>query len=102
MIATYEADLAVSKNLVVLDPGSMTVEKTQEFRRDLRDKAGGARMRIVHNRTVARVLNPLYAGNEKALEAVLAGPSALVIAGESLGPVARVLRDWKRKHKPLK
>src|SRR6187455_3001279 len=101
LIATYEADLGGGKNLIVLDPGSMTVERTQEFRKDLREKGGGAKLRVVHNRTVSRVLNPLYAGKEKALEEVLSGPSALVIGGETLGPAAKVLRDWRKKHKTL-
>jgi large subunit ribosomal protein L10 len=102
MIAGYEADLGDAQNLIVVDPGSMTVERSQEFRKDLREKAGGARLRIVHNRTVARVLTGVYSGKEKDLEEVLSGPSALLFGGSDLGSIAKIVRDWKKKHKTLK
>jgi large subunit ribosomal protein L10 len=102
MISTYQADLGDSKNLIVVDLGSMTVEKDREFRRDLREKAGGARVRIIHNRTAMRALAGVYAGREKALEQVLSGPSAVVFGGTGPGSIARVLRDWRKKHKTLK
>src|SRR5262245_31913276 len=102
MIKGYEGDLAGSKSVIVVDPGSMTVEKSQEFRKDLRDKAGGARLRVIHNRTGARALGGLYQGKEKALEEVLSGPSAILFGGDGVGPIAKVLRDWKKKHKTLK
>jgi large subunit ribosomal protein L10 len=102
LIAGYEADLAGASNVIVVDPGSMSVEKSQALRKDLREKAGGARLRVIHNRTAARALGGLYRGKEKALEEVLTGPSAILFGGEGLGPIAKVLRDWKKKHKPLK
>lgn len=102
LIKGYEADLGGSKNVIVVDPGSMTVEKNREFRRDLRDKAGGARVRVIHNRTAARALGGLYQGKETVLGDVLSGPSAILFGGDSLGSIAKVLRDWKKKHKTLK
>jgi large subunit ribosomal protein L10 len=102
LIAGYGKDLAGSPNVIVFDPGNMTVEKTREFRRDLREKAGGAKVRIVHNSTARRAFGSLWGAREKALDDVLVGPSAVVVGGSGPGAIARVLRDWKKKHKPLR
>ena len=80
LIAGYGKDLAGSNNLIVVDPGNMTVERTREFRRDLREKAGGAKVRVIHNRTARRAFGALWSGREKALDEVLAGPSAVATA----------------------
>jgi large subunit ribosomal protein L10 len=102
LIAGYGKDLAGSTNVIVVDPGNMTVERTREFRRDLREKAGGAKVRVVHNSTARRAFGALWGGREKALDEVLLGPSAVVVGGSGPGAIARVLRDWKKKHKPLR
>ena len=41
LIAGYEKDLGGANNLILVDPGPMTVETNRAFRRDLREKAGG-------------------------------------------------------------
>jgi large subunit ribosomal protein L10 len=102
LVTGYKSDLGNGRNVIVVDPGSMTVERTREFRRDLRDKAGGARIRVVHNRTARHALGPLWTGKEKAFEEVLAGPSAIVFGGDGMTSVAKVLREWRRKHKTLR
>jgi large subunit ribosomal protein L10 len=102
LIAGYGTDLGDGTMMIVVDPGNLTVERTRELRRDLREKAGGAKMRVVHNRTARRAFAGLYAGQEAMLKDILTGPSAIVVGGSGPGAVARVLRDWKRKHKPMR
>src|SRR5688500_10551278 len=94
LIGTYEKDLAGAASLIVVDPGNMTVERTREFRRDLREKAGGAKVRVIHNRTARRAFGALWGASEKALDEILAGPSAVVVGGSGPGAIARVLRDF--------
>lgn len=102
LVTTYEGDLGGSPSVILVDPGSMSVETTQAFRRDLREKAGGARVRVIHNRTARRALGALWAGSEAALDDLLVGPSAILFGGTGPGSIAKVLRDWRRKHKALK
>lgn len=90
--------------LLMIDPGNMTVDTVEAFRTDLREKAGGARMRIIHNRTAKVALRNLYGTEDQSLEdldEVLRGPNAVVYGGDGVIPAAKVLRDWKKKHKAL-
>lgn len=103
IVAEYERELDGLDGVIVLDPGPMTVEASQEFRRDLREKAGGARLKIIHNRTGRLALeHALFGENPAALEEALSGPSAIVFGGDGPIPIAKVLREWKRKFKPLR
>ena len=103
MVAEYERELDGLDGVIVLDTGPMTVEASQEFRRDLREKAGGARLKIIHNRTGKLALGRvLYGENPDALEEALSGPSAIIFGGDGPIPIAKVLREWKRKFKPLR
>jgi large subunit ribosomal protein L10 len=103
LVESYTAELSEGTGLIVVDPGPMTVEKVQEFRRDLREKAGGARLRVVHNRTAIRALDSVFPGvQQSSLQDVLSGPSAIAFGGQGAASIARVLRDWKRKFKPLR
>ncbi len=89
--------------LMVIDPGGMTVESVEAFRGDLREKAGGARLRVIHNRTARVAINEQgYDGDVDGLGAALAGPSAVVYGGDGPIPIAKVVRDWSKKHKALK
>ncbi len=88
--------------LMVIDPGGMTVESNEAFRKDLREKAGGARMRLIHNRTARVAVREMeYAGDVEAFSALLTGPSAVVYGGEGPIPIAKVVKDWAKKHKKL-
>ena len=97
--------------LLVLDPGPMTVENVQEFRKDLREKAGGATLRVIHNRTAKLALKRRYLDDESNpsddedrvgdLVAMLKGPTAVVYGGDGPIPCAKIVRDWRRKFKPL-
>ena len=103
MVAEYEQALDGLDGVILLDTGPMTVEASQEFRRDLREKAGGARLKIIHNRTGRLALGRVLFGEDRAaLEEALVGPSAIVFGGDGPIPIAKVLREWKRKFKPLR
>ena len=103
LASQLEADLQDSSGLMVLDPGPMTVETTMAFRTDLREKAGGARLRVIHNRTARVAMDRLgYADDAGDLAGVLVGPSAVVFGGDGPIPIAKVVKDWQRKFKKLK
>jgi large subunit ribosomal protein L10 len=103
MVSEYERELEGLDGVIVLDTGPMTVEASEAFRRDLREKAGGARLKIIHNRTGRLALGEtLYSADPAALEEALRGPSAIVFGGDGPIPIAKVLREWKRKFKPLR
>ena len=103
MVAEYEQALDGLDGVIVLDPGPMTVEASQEFRRDLREKAGGARLKIIHNRTGRLALKEaLFGDDPSVLQEALQGPSAIAYGGDGPIPIAKVLREWKRKFKPLR
>lgn len=103
MVAEYAQALESVDGLVLFDPGPMTVEANQEFRKDLREKAGGAEMRVIHNRTARIALEERFFGSESAvLDEALQGPSAIVFGGGGPIPIAKVLREWRRKLKKLR
>ena len=80
-----------------------TVETTMAFRTDLREKAGGARLRVIHNRTARVAMDRLgYADEAGELAGVLVGPSAVVFGGDGPIPIAKVVKDWQRKFRALK
>ena len=103
MVSEYEKVLDDVDGLIVLDPGPMTVEANQAFRKDLREKAGGAKLQVVHNRTVRIALEKAFYGEQpEALDEMLKGTSAIVFGGDGPIPIAKVLREWKRKFKSLR
>ncbi len=97
------ADLDTSPGgLMVIDPGAMTVESNEAFRKDLREKAGGARMRVIHNRTARVAMTAReFDGDLDGLNAVLTGRSAVVYGGDGPIPIAKVVRDWSKKQKDM-
>jgi len=103
MVAEYARELSELDGVIVLDPGPMTVEANEGLRRDLREKAGGARLKIIHNRTGRLALEQtLFGTAPEALKEALRGPSAIVFGGDGPIPIAKVLREWKRKLKLLR
>jgi large subunit ribosomal protein L10 len=102
MVAEYEQTLDEVDGLILFDPGPMTVEANQEFRKDLREKAGGAEMRVIHNRTAKIALEARFKEDPAVLEEALVGPSAIVFGGDGPIPIAKVLRDWRKKFKKLR
>ena len=103
MVAEYERELDGLDGLILIDPGPMTVETNQQFRRELAEKAGGARLHIIHNRTGRLALTEtLYGEKPEALDEILVGPTAIVYGGDGPIPIAKVLREWRKKFKKLK
>jgi large subunit ribosomal protein L10 len=103
MVREYEEALQGLTSVLIVDPGNMTVESVQAFRRDLREKAGGARAKRVHNRTARRaLLEHLFADDPQALAAALKGPSTIVFGGDGAISIAKVVREWRRKQKDLR
>lgn len=102
LTSQLQDNLEGSSSIVVLDPGSMTVEHTMAFRTDLREQAGGATLRVIHNRTARLAFRNLWfeEGNE-TLESMLTGPTAIIYGGDGAVPISKVVRDWRKKWKPL-
>jgi large subunit ribosomal protein L10 len=99
-----QTELESSSGLMVIDTGSMTVHATEAFRHDLREQAGGATLRIIHNRTAKVALRRLYKTDAEPMEGLddmLRGENAVVYGGDGPISIAKVVRDWKRKHKKL-
>jgi large subunit ribosomal protein L10 len=103
LASQLEADLKDSSGLMVIDPGPMTVEATMAFRKDLREKAGGAILRVIHNRTAKVAMDNLgYVDEQGAMAGVLVGPSAVAFGGDGPVPIAKVIKDWQKKFKKIK
>ena len=102
LASQLQADIKDSPGLLVVDPGGMTVESSMAFRRDLRENAGGAKLRIIHNRT-ARVAfaNLKYKDENDSLAATLTGANAIIYGGDGPISIAKIVRDWRRKEKQL-
>ncbi|MCA9316239.1 MAG: 50S ribosomal protein L10 [Planctomycetes bacterium] len=103
MADQLEQALEGKNGLLILETGPMTVESTMAFRGDLREKAGGARLQVIHNRTAQVALNRKWFGEgSDVLDPLLSGPTAIAFGGDGPIPIAKVVRDWSRKWKPLK
>jgi large subunit ribosomal protein L10 len=90
--ATKGVDGAVFVNVA-----PMTVEKSTRFRGFLRQKAGGAHLRILHNRTARQAFKE--AGWPKKLADVLKGPTAMIYGGSGATGIAKSLGEWIRQDK---
>jgi large subunit ribosomal protein L10 len=103
MAGQLEASLEGSTGLLILETGPMTVENAMALRTDLREKAGGARMQIVHNRTARIAMRRRWFDeSETSLGALLKGPTAIAYGGDGPISIAKVVREWKRRWKPLR
>jgi large subunit ribosomal protein L10 len=86
-----------SPNIYVTDFTGLSVGKITELRRRLR--AAGARYVVVKNTLAKRAL---AAKNVGELDASLAGPTGLVLAGSDPLAAAKVLGDFAKEHqKPV-
>src|SRR5262245_7471423 len=99
LTSQLQKDLATTTGCLVLDPGPMTVEGAMAFRKELREKAGGARLRVLHNRTARHALEGawLKGGENKPLRGMLKGSCAVAYGGAGPVPIAKVVVEWKRK-----
>jgi large subunit ribosomal protein L10 len=103
LASQLEKELVSTNGCVVLDPGPMTVEGAMAFRRELREKAGGARLRVIHNRTARLAIEKAWLGGGEsgALRGLLRGSCALVYGGAGPVPISKVVQDWRKKFKPM-
>src|SRR5262245_4503362 len=86
-----------SDGAVFVNPGTMTVEQNSKLRTLLAQKAGGARLRIVHNRTARAAL--AEAGWPEKVASLLRGPTAIVYGGEGVPAAAKVIVEWAKANK---
>ncbi len=85
--------LGGSPNIYVTDFSGLDVRKLTELRRRLR--AAGARFVVVKNTLAQRAL---AANQISELDAHLAGPTGLVLAGSDPLAAAKVLGDFAKEH----
>ena len=102
LTSQLQTELKTTNGCVVLDPGPMTVESAMAFRRELREKAGGARLRVIQNRTARHALESAWLGGEnEALRKILRGSTAIVFGGGGPVPIAKVVVEWRKKAKTV-
>ena len=102
MTAQFQAELGDATGLLIVDTGPMTVENAEALRADLREKAGGARLKIIHNRTArVAIRERWFEDGDDDLAPLLKGPTAVAFGGGGPIPIAKVLKDWRKKWKPL-
>jgi large subunit ribosomal protein L10 len=102
LTSQLQSELTSTNGCVVLDPGPMTVESAMAFRRELREKAGGARLRVIQNRTARHALEAAWLGGEnQALRKILRGSTAIVFGGGGPVPIAKVVVEWRKKAKTV-
>src|SRR5262245_28066868 len=102
LTSQLQSELKSTNGCVVLDPGPMTVESAMAFRRELREKAGGARLRVIQNRTARHALEGAWLGGEnEALRKILRGSTAIVFGGGGPVPIAKVVVEWRKKAKTV-
>jgi large subunit ribosomal protein L10 len=84
---------------VFVNVAPMTVELSTRFRDFLAKRAGGARLRVLHNRTAKKALEQV--GWPARLADVLRGPTAIIYGGEGPTGIAKSLTEWVRTDKTL-
>ena len=72
-----------SEGAIFVNLGPMTVEQNMKLRGFLRQKAGGARLRVLHNRTARVALKE--AGYPAKVDSILKGPTAAIFGGDGTG-----------------
>ena len=88
-----------SEGAIFVNLGPMTVEQNMRLRGFLRQKAGGARLRVLHNRTARVALKE--AGYPSKVDSILKGPTAAIFGGEGAPAIAKTLMEWSRTDKNL-
>lgn len=88
LVSTFEE----IDSAVVLNPGRMTVEETEQLRTRLREE--GFSLVHVRNKLAAIAFEKTGLGG---LEAVMAGPSGVVFGGEGALPISKILVDENKK-----
>ena len=84
---------------VFVNVAPMSVELSTRLRGFLLQKAGGARLRVLHNRTARAAFREL--GWPEKLSSVLKGPTAMIFGGDGATDIAKSLVEWQRQDKTL-
>jgi large subunit ribosomal protein L10 len=95
-VETITSRLKESSTAVLADYRGMTVGQMSDLRRKLRDS--GIEMMVVKN-TLAR--RAAQAAGYGQLEAELAGPVAMIFAGEDVSAPARILNEYIRVNRKM-
>jgi large subunit ribosomal protein L10 len=95
-VATITSRLKESSTAVLADYRGMTVGQMSDLRRKLRDS--GIEMMVVKN-TLAR--RAAQAAGYGQLEPELAGPVAMIFAGEDVSAPARILNEYIRVNRKM-
>jgi large subunit ribosomal protein L10 len=102
LTSQLQKELSGTNGCLVLDPGPMTVESAMAFRKELREKAGGARLRVIQNRTARHALEGAWLkGPSEPLRKLLRGSTAIVFGGAGPVPIAKVVVEWRKKAKTV-
>ncbi len=102
LASQLQKELNGTNGCLVLDPGPMTVEGAMALRKELREKAGGARLRVLHNRTARHAMADAWLrGAGDPLKPLLRGSTAIVYGGSGPVPIAKVVVEWRKKAKTV-
>jgi len=91
--------LAGVDGAVFVNVSPLTVEQNTRLRIHLEQKVGGAKLRVVQNRTARAALR--QAGFPDKVAGVLKGPTAVVYGGEGTNSIAKSLTAYVRTEKTL-
>ena len=84
---------------VFVNVAPLTVEQNSKLRSHLHAKVGGAKLRVLQNRTAKVALR--QAGFPDTISSVLKGPTAVVYGGDGANSIAKSLTDYVRTEKTL-
>jgi large subunit ribosomal protein L10 len=88
-----------SDGAVFVNVAPLTVEQNSKLRNHLHAKVGGAKLRVLQNRTARAALKQI--GFPDKIATVLKGPTAVVYGGEGANSIAKALADYVRTEKTL-
>lgn len=84
---------------VFVNIAPLSVEQNSKLRNHLHSKVGGAKLRVLQNRTARVALK--QAGFPDKISTILKGPTALVYGGEGTNSIAKSLTDYVRIEKTM-
>jgi len=100
MAKEYTDRLGSGPDVVAVDIRDLTVEEVSEFRNEARAK--GVEVFVIKNSVALRVLTELTDSEGEEIEAVIAGPTALVYgAAEGMPELAKLVDAFGKKTKKL-
>lgn len=88
-----------SDGAVFVNVAPLNMEQNTKLRIHLEEKAGGAKLRVLQNRTARAALRSI--GFPDKVAAVLKGPTAVVFGGEGTTTIAKSLTAYAKTEKAL-